>query len=85
MNSFTLDPLYLTIGLPGFLLGLLLGVGIALLIGRSRNKRMVEERESAFELANAKLTQAFAELSHRSLQANSDTFLKLAEQRLETQ
>jgi DNA recombination protein RmuC len=31
------------------------------------------------------LTQAFAELSHRSLQANSDTFLKLAEQRLETQ
>jgi DNA recombination protein RmuC len=85
MNSFTLDPLYLTIGLPALLLGLLLGVGIALLIGRSRNKRMVEERESAFELANSKLTQAFAELSHRSLQANSDTFLKLAEQRLETQ
>lgn len=85
MNSFTLDPIYLTVGLPALLLGLLLGVLIALLINRSRNKRMAEERESAFELANAKLTQTFADLSNRSLQANSDTFLKLAEQRLETQ
>lgn len=42
------------------------------------------ERESAFELANAKLTQAFADISNRSLRANSDTFLKLAEQNLET-
>ena len=42
------------------------------------------EREAAFELANAKLTQAFAEISNRSLQANSDTFLKLAEQNLQT-
>ena len=85
MNSLTLDPLYLTIGLPAAAIGLLLGVLVASLIGRSRHKRMVEERESAFELANAKLTQAFADLSNRSLQANSDTFLKLAEQRLETQ
>jgi len=46
---------------------------------------MIEERESAFELANAKLTQTFTELSNRSLQANSDAFLKLAEQRLDTQ
>ncbi|TFG40328.1 MAG: DNA recombination protein RmuC [Chromatiales bacterium] len=85
MNSFTLDPLYLTIGVPALALGLILGVVIALLIGRSRQKRMTEERESAFELANARLTQTFAELSNRSLQANSDTFLKLAEQRLGTQ
>jgi DNA recombination protein RmuC len=85
MNSFTLDPVYLTIGLPALALGLLLGLGIALLIGRSREKRLAEERESAFELANARLTQTFADLSNRSLQANSDTFLKLAEQRLETQ
>lgn len=85
MNSFTLDPLYLTIGVPALALGLILGVVIALLIGRSRQKRMAEERESAFELANARLTQTFAELSNRSLQANSDTFLKLAEQRLGTQ
>ncbi len=44
-----------------------------------------QERTAAFELANAKLTQAFAELSNRSLRANSDTFLKLAEQNLEAQ
>lgn len=43
-----------------------------------------EEREAAFELANAKLTQAFAEISNRSLRANSDTFLQLAKQNLET-
>jgi len=84
MNSFTYDPAYLTIGLPAAAVGLLLGVLIAWLIGKSRHKRMVEERESAFELANAKLTQTFTELSNRSLQANSDTFLKLAEQKLET-
>ena len=84
MNSFPYDPAYLTIGLPAAAIGLLLGVLIAWLIGKSRHKRMVEERESAFELANAKLTQTFTELSNRSLQANSDTFLKLAEQKLET-
>lgn len=43
-----------------------------------------EERDAAFELANAKLTQAFSDLSNRSLQSNSDTFLKLAEQNLGT-
>jgi len=85
MNSFTFDPAYLTIGLPAATLGLLVGVLITWLIGKSRHKRMIEERESAFELANAKLTQTFTELSNRSLQANSDTFLKLAEQRFDTQ
>ena len=85
MNSFTIDPLYLTIGLPAAAIGLLMGLLIAWLVGKSRHKRMVEERESAFELANARLTQTFTELSNRSLQANSDTFLKLAEQRLDTQ
>ena len=44
-----------------------------------------EERQAAFELANAKLTSAFAEISNRSLRANSDTFLQLAQQNLETQ
>ena len=43
-----------------------------------------QEREAAFELANAKLTQAFADISNRSLRANSDTFLQLARQNLET-
>ena len=43
------------------------------------------EREAAFEIANAKLTQAFADISNRSLRANSDTFLQLAGQKFETQ
>jgi DNA recombination protein RmuC len=85
MNDFPFDPAYLTIGLPAAAIGLLLGLLIAWVVGKSRHKRMIEERESAFELANAKLTQTFTELSNRSLQANSDTFLKLAEQRLDTQ
>ena len=85
MNDFPFDPAYLTIGLPAAAAGLLLGLMIAWMVGKSRRKRMLEERESAFELANAKLTQTFTELSNRSLQANSDTFLKLAEQRLDTQ
>ncbi len=44
-----------------------------------------QEREAAFELASARLTQAFSDISNRSLRANSDTFLKLAEQNLGTQ
>jgi DNA recombination protein RmuC len=43
-----------------------------------------QEREAAFELANAKLTQAFTDIANRSLRSNSDTFLKLAEQNLGT-
>ncbi len=85
MIALEIDPLYLMIGVPAALGGLLLGVLLTWLIGRSRQNRMNEERDAAFELANAKLTEAFADLSNRSLQANSDTFLKLAEQRLETQ
>lgn len=81
----------------GLFLGLIL---MALISHRQKNRLRTEiadaqrqlktqdalqsERDDAFELANAKLTQAFADLSNRSLQANSDTFLKLAEQNLGT-
>jgi len=52
---------------------------------RLKNQQALQqEREAAFELANAKLTQAFADISNRSLRANSDTFLQLAKQNLET-
>ena len=84
MTSFSIDPMLLQIGVPAALIGLLIGVLITWLIGRSRQQRMLEEREAAFELANAKLTQTFAELSRQSLKDNSDTFLKLAEQNLGT-
>ncbi len=82
MNAFTFDPVYLGIGLPAMSIGLLLGLLIMWLVGRGQQKRLQTEREAAFELANAKLTQTFAELSNRSLKANSDSFLLLAEQNL---
>ena len=53
--------------------------------GLKHQEALQEERQAAFELANARLTEAFSEISNRSLQANSDTFLKLARQNLETQ
>lgn len=40
------------------------------------------ERNAAFEAANARLSQSFSELANQSLRANSDHFLKLAEQNL---
>jgi DNA recombination protein RmuC len=102
MISFSLDPVYVTIGLPALGVGLLLGAFAMWLIARRGKKglqeeldrtaaslkhqeALQEERHAAFELANAKLTQAFAEISNRSLRANSDTFLQLAQQNLETQ
>ncbi|MGH8192841.1 MAG: DNA recombination protein RmuC [Woeseiaceae bacterium] len=42
------------------------------------------ERESAFEAATSRLATAFSELSHQSLKANSENFLRLAEQNLGT-
>lgn len=43
------------------------------------------EREIAFDAATTRLTSAFSELANKSLQANSETFLRLAEQNLGTQ
>lgn len=40
------------------------------------------EREAVLDKATAQLTQAFGELSNRSLRTNSETFLRLAEQNL---
>ncbi len=82
MNSFTFDSVYLAIGLPALGIGLLLGLLIMWLVNRGQQSRLQDEREAAFELANAKLTQTFADLSNRSLKANSDNFLLLAEQNL---
>ncbi|MDA0680902.1 MAG: DNA recombination protein RmuC [Proteobacteria bacterium] len=40
------------------------------------------ERDSAYESATTRLATAFSELSNQSLKANSETFLRLAEQNL---
>lgn len=82
MNGFTFDSVYLAIGLPALGIGLLLGLLIMWMVNRGQQSRLQDEREAAFELANAKLTQTFADLSNRSLKANSDNFLLLAEQNL---
>ncbi len=95
MSPITINPLYLEIGGPALLAGLLLGALVAWLIARRRQfalelqvksqDALRSERETAHEAANARLAQAFAELSNQSLKSNSDSFLKLAEQHLNVQ
>ena len=102
MVSVTMNPVYLEVGAPALVVGLLLGLLIMWLIARRRRNQLLNdleharanlknqetlqaEREAAFGIANAKLTQAFADISNRSLRANSDTFLQLAGQKFETQ
>ena len=89
-----IDPVYLHIGAPAALGGLLLGVLVTWLLLRRRQRALEarvrnqealqQEREVAFEAANAQLTKAFSELANQSLQSNSETFLRLAEQHLGT-
>jgi DNA recombination protein RmuC len=94
MNSITIDPLWLEYGLPGLGVGLVVGLLAAWLFLRRRSQRLEaqvknqeaiqQERQVAFEAANAQLTRAFSELANQSLRSNSETFLKLAEQNLGT-
>ena len=92
MFSVTIDPVYLEIGVPAAAGGLLLGILVTWLLLRRRQnalkarirnqEALQQEREIAFEAANAQLTKAFAELANQSLQSNSENFLRLAEQNL---
>ncbi len=92
MNPFTINPLYVEIGGPALAAGLLLGAFVAWLIARRGRQRLEaqiksqealqNERDTAFEAANARLVQSFSELSNRSLKSNSESFLQLAEQHL---
>ena len=43
------------------------------------------ERDAAFQAASGELARSFAELANRSLQSNSETFLRLAEQKMSVQ
>lgn len=95
MTSITLNPVYIEVGLPALGIGLALGILVALLVTRRRRadlesrlksqETLEEERQQAFDAANAKLARAFAEVSNRSLRDNSESFLRLAEQRLSVQ
>jgi len=53
--------------------------------GNLKNQEALQaERDSAFELANARLSKAFSDLANESLKSNSENFLRLAEQNLGT-
>jgi DNA recombination protein RmuC len=43
------------------------------------------ERDAAFQAASGELARSFGELANRSLQSNSQTFLRLAEQKMSVQ
>ena len=87
-----IDPLYLEIGGPALAAGLLLGALIAWLIARRKQQQLElqvktqdalqNERDAAFEAANSRLVQAFSDISSQSLKSNNESFLQLAEQKL---
>jgi DNA recombination protein RmuC len=90
--SLTIDPAAIAYGLPAGLAGLAVGA-VAVWLGLRRRQHRLEaqirsqeslrqEREIAFEAANAQLTRAFSELANQSLKSNSESFLRLAEQNL---
>ena len=90
-----IDPIYLQIGVPTLIGGLVLGALITWLYYRRRQGHLEaqiknqasiqQEREIAFEAANAQLTRAFSELANQSLKSNSENFLRMAEQNLGAQ
>jgi len=45
-------------------------------------KQLQMERDAAFQAASGELVRSFGELANRSLQSNSETFLRLAEQKM---
>jgi DNA recombination protein RmuC len=102
MQTIEINPLWIEIGGPALLAGLLVGALISWLVFRSKKRRLLEyikllevsvkdqdtlqhERDSAFEAAQNKLALEFSEMANQSLKANSETFLRLAEQNLGVQ
>ena len=92
MEPLTINPLYIEIGGPALVAGVVLGALIAWLFARRKQQRLEQqiksqdalqnERDAAFDAANARLMQAFSEISSQSLKSNNESFLQLAEQKL---
>ena len=78
-----------------FVLGILAGASLSWVYFRSKLTSLklkikhqdiiAEERETAIKAAASPLTQAFQDIANKSLQANSENFLRLAEQNLSKQ
>jgi len=92
MEPLTINPLYLEIGGPALLAGALLSALIVWIVARRKQQRLElqiknqealqNERDAAFDAANAGLMQAFSEIGDKSLKSNNESFLQLAEQKL---
>lgn len=92
MQPITINPVYIEIGAPALAFGLLLGVLITWLVARRKRQQLElqikgqeileSERNAALEAANAQLVQAFSDVSTKTMQSNSESFLQLAEQKL---
>lgn len=90
----TINPLLIQFGLPGLALGLVIGLLAGWLSFGRRQRQLAaqlknqealqQERQIAFETARAQLTASFSDLANQTLRANSETFLRLAEQNLGT-
>lgn len=95
MMSLAIDPVLLQVAAPAAAAGLLVGILVTWMVLRRRQKvlqsriqtqeSLQRERDIAFEAANAQLTRAFSELANQSLKANSENFLRMAEQNLGAQ
>ena len=95
MNAIDWNSPLIQYGAPALLLGLVLGGLFVWLLASRRQARLEamlsneealgREREMAFEAARSQLTNAFSELANKSLQSNSENFLRLAEQNLGAQ
>lgn len=102
MTSIQINPLWIEIGGPALLAGLVIGVFVTWLFARSRRARLEteidfledkiknqdaiqSERDAAFQAASGDLARSFADLANRSLQSNSENFLRLAEQKMNVQ
>ncbi len=85
METLDKDLLFLIINILIFIIGALLGCLILWVISRKRKSKSAALNNESAEAARSNLIETFRDLSNKSLQANSETFLKLAEQNLNTQ
>ena len=85
METVDKEFLFLIINILIFISGVLLGCAIIWIMSKNRKSNSQILYDKDMEAVEIKLAETFRDLSNKSLQANSETFLKLAEQNLNTQ